>query len=594
MTSHAIAVDVFEEILPCDVAHHILGDYLRYHHQYKRINKRAKLRFERRDWQGIQSDSNERISQYSVFVDYTTLEIRKILGDRIDDYRTWKEIRNLYFEEIINFNTRNIAETYFNSVFRHCHRGTQEMNEELMFVQPSVNYHGAHSPIPIYHTIFINQPIRNAISQILHCYDLSAPFEDAERDISRIAEILEKRLALSTGSISSIRLELVKSLFFRNKCAYIVGRLVVDHKVQPFIVPLLHEEKGVYVDAVLLDQANVSSIFSYSRSYFLTDTDIAGDMVDFLHSILPSKALSELYNSLGFIKHAKTEFYREFKGHMRNTEDQFIIAPGIKGMVMTVFSLPSYNMVFKIIKDRFDPPKKVTERIVKEKYNLVAMHDRVGRMVDSHMFHNLVFDKSRFSAELLEELKRTCSSKLKITEDTIEISHLYIEKKMIPLNIYMSNVNDDEQSRILADYTQAIKELARVNIFPGDLLLKNFGVTKRKKVVFYDYDEIEFVTNLNFKNIPKSKFDEDDMMDESWFTPDLNDIFPEQFPAFIVGSKLMQKLLLSNCPEIFESSFWKSIQLKLKKNIIISVFPYPEELRFCNMIQEPIVQEAAA
>ncbi len=527
-------------------------------------------------------DSTERITQYKRFVASTTEDVRSILGEEIHDRKVWKEIRHLFFEEIINFNTRNIAETYFNSVFRHCHRENQKIDAELMFIHPTVNYPQSRSAIPIFNTIFIVKPIRNAISQILHFYQLNAPFEDLDRDIDLITEEIHRMFDTKARGFKSMRLELIKSLFFRNKCAYIVGRIVIDHQVQPFVIPLLHEEGGIYVDAVLMEQKHVSSIFSYSRSYFLTDTDIAIEMVEFLHSILPNKALSELYNSLGFIKHAKTEFYREFERHMKRTEDLFIPAPGIKGMVMTVFALPSYNMVFKIIKDRFAPPKRVTERIVKEKYNIVSMHDRVGRMVDSHMFHNLVFDRHRFSDELIEELKSTCASKLIITDETIEIAHLYIEKKMIPLDIYLAKADDSATDQILKDYGLAIKELAQVNIFPGDLLLKNFGVTRRKKVVFYDYDEIEYVTDLKFKNIPVAKNDDDDWMDDTWFTPDLNDIYPEQFPPFIVGDPIKQRMLIQHTPEIFSASFWLSVQQQLKDDVIISVLPYPQELRFVN------------
>ena len=307
---------------------------------------------------------------------------------------------------------------------------------------------------------------------------------------------------------------------------------------------------------------------------------MALNMVEFLHSILPKKSLSELYNSLGFIKHAKTEFYREFEYHMEHTEDEFIIAPGIKGMVMTVFTLPSYNMVFKVIKDKFDPPKKVTERIVKEKYQIVSRHDRVGRMVDSHEFRNLHFDINRFSVELLDELKKTIPTKITITGNRLTISHLYIEKKLIPLDIYLSKSNKIQQEQIMLDYGKAIKELAGVNIFPGDLLLKNFGVNRHKKVVFYDYDEIEYVTDLSFKKIPQTKNDEDDWMADSWFTPNLNDVYPEQFPRFIVGNKRLQNILLEEHNEIFDSDYWKDIQKKIKNGALLSIFPYDTSLRF--------------
>ncbi len=579
MAIEMMTLSGFEELIPCDVAHVILGDYLSYHHQYKRINKRARYRFEQKDWVGIQKDANVRIEQYLQSISQTTEKVQELLGDKIHDRQTWKEIRHLFFEEIITFNTRNIAETYFNSVFRHCNRDGVDLDEDLMFISPTISYGEFRSVIPIFHSLRLVKPLAHVIEQMFHLYDLNAPFENLPRDIGYIVDVLEDHL-FREHDHQHIKLELAKSLFYRNKCAYIVGRIVIDYKVSPFIIPLLHEQNGIYADAVLLDPKDAASIFSYSRSYFLTDTDMALDMVEFLHSILPQKALSELYNSLGFVKHAKTEFYREFERHMENTQDDFVIAPGIKGMVMTVFTLSSYNMVFKVIKDRFDPPKKVTTKIVKEKYDIVSRHDRVGRLVDSHEFRNLHFDLDRFSPELLEELKRTIPSKLSIEGNRLTISHLYIEKKLIPLDIYLNKVEVNAQKHIMQDYAQAIKELARVNIFPGDLLLKNFGVNRRKRVVFYDYDEIEFVSDLAFKKLPTARHEDDDWMSESWFTPNLNDIFPEQFPQFIVGDITLQDFMRERHNDIFEASFWTGVQAKLEQGEIISVFPYDENLRF--------------
>jgi len=334
---------------------------------------------------------------------------------------------------------------------------------------------------------------------------------------------------------------------------------------------------------LLLDYNDVSSIFSYSRSYFLVDVDIVSETIDFIKPILPTKQQDELYNSIGFEKHGKTVFYRNFERHLLRSSDKFVIAPGTKGMVMSVFTLPSYGMVFKLIKDRFDPPKKVTERIVKEKYELVNQHERVGRMTDSHMFLNMVFDLKRFSPELLEELKQVAASKIVITDNTLEIKHLYVEKRMIPLNLYLETATLEEITHAMDEYGKAIKQLAAVNIFPGDMLLKNFGVTRLNRVVFYDYDEISLLTEINFRKIPEPRNHYEEFSSEPYYHIGLNDVFPEEFGRFLVGDRTIRKIFTDFHGDLFQASYWQEVQERLKRGEILDVFPYKEELRFCNV-----------
>lgn len=570
---------MFEKLIPYDAAHLILGAYIKYYHHYKRITKRAKIRFENRDWHGIQVDARERLTLYRDAVGRTTEEVLTVLGEKANDRVIWREVKDMFLEEILNFNTRNIAETFFNSVYRHSHKGLS-VDEELMFVHATGTYREFKSTIPIFYTLFLSGDVELIIRQLFSYYVFDADYEDLDRDVRHITDTLKEKLKGFKASSRNIRLELLKSIFFRNKGAYIVGRLFDGDKVYPFVMPLLHDDNGIYVDALLLETNDVSSIFSYNRSYFLVETDIASEMVDFMRSILPTKSLGELYNSLGFEKHGKTVLYRDFLRHLAISHDKFVTAPGIKGMVMLVFTLPSYNMVFKIIKDHFLPPKKVTEKIVKEKYELVFFHDRVGRMADSHMFENFVFERNRFSEELLEELLTDAPSKIILSKDKVEIKHMYIEKKMVPLNLYLESATPDEAEDVINEYGKAIKQLAAVNIFPGDMLLKNFGVTRLKRVVFYDYDEIGFLTDYNFRIIPEPRDYYDEMSSEPWYSVGDNDVFPEEFPRFLIGRSEIRDIFYKLHGDLYNVKFWKSVQDRLKKGEIFDVFPYRQRLRF--------------
>jgi isocitrate dehydrogenase kinase/phosphatase len=573
---------MFKKLIPYDAAYLILDAYIRYYHQFKRITKRAKIRFERCDWAGIQDDARQRISLYRQSVGETMEQVLGFLGERAHDREIWRSMKEMFLEEISNFNTRNIAETYYNSVFRHSHIGLS-VDEDLMFVHATATYREFRSTMPIFYTFFLTRPMDLTIRQIFSYYTWDAPFEDQERDIGYIADTLERKLLRGEHFSRQSRIEMLKSVFYRNKGAYLVGRLVLDDKMHPFVIPLLHQEKGMFADALLLEYNDVSSIFSYNRTYFLVDTDIASEMVDFLRTILPTKSLGELYNSIGFEKHGKTVLYRDFLRHLERSVDKFCIAPGIKGMVMSVFHLPSYPMVFKVIKDRFPAPKNVTEQQVKKKYEIVSMHDRVGRMADSHMFENFVFELDRFSEELVAELREVAPSKVHIEEDKLEIKHLYIEKKMIPLNLYLESATAEEAEEVINEYGNAIKQMAAVNIFPGDMLLKNFGVTRLRRVVFYDYDEIGYLTDYNFRKIPEARTYEEELSGEPWYSVGPNDIFPEEFPRFLIGRPEMRAMFFKKHADLFDVKFWISMQELLRRGEIIDVFPYRKKLRFRNI-----------
>ena len=572
---------MLEKLIPYDAAHLILEAYSNYYRMFKRITKRAKIRFEERHWDAIQADAQERNELYRNTVGDATIKLLKFLGNRAHDREIWLEIKQMYFDEVSNFNTRNIAETFFNSVFRHSHAGLSA-DQELMFVHSTGSYREFQSTFPIYHQLDFTTSIQSTIERLVSLYSFDAPFEDIQRDIECISKVLTKKIQLLNVNWKYLRLEVLKSYFFRNKAVYIVGRLYVHDSPMPFVMPLLHDKEGIYYDSLLLDYNDVSSIFSYNRSYFLVDVDIVSEMVDFLSSILPTKSLGELYNSIGFEKHGKTVFYRDFIRHLIRTDDKFITAPGIKGMVMSVFTLPSFNMVFKVIKDKFEPPKKVTEAIVKEKYTLVNQHDRVGRMTDSHMFENLVLDKRRFSKELIEELQQDAPSKIIVSQKTIKIKHLYAEKRMIPLNIFLKDASIEKIHHVIDEYGKAIKEMAAVNIFPGDMLLKNFGVTRLERVVFYDYDEIGFLTDYNFRRIPEPRDEYEEMSSEPFYHVGPNDIFPEEFPRFLIGNREIREIFYKLHGDLFDIVFWRDMQKRLRNGELIDIFPYRESLRFIN------------
>ena len=380
---------------------------------------------------------------------------------------------------------------------------------------------------------------------------------------------------------ADFQVHVLRTLFLRNKGAYLIGRFVNDGEVVPFSLPILQDARGrLYIDTVLVGAERIEALFNFSRAYFMVDMEVPSAYVRFLKSLMPSKPESELYTMLGLHKQGKTLFYRDLLAHLKHSHDRFVVAPGIRGLVMGVFTLPSFPYVFKIIKDRRG--KDVSREFVQQQYQRVKFHDRVGRMADTWEYSDVPFPKARLDPALLAELRATAPSLLEEDADTVVIRHLYIERRMVPLNLYLEQASDAERERAVIEYGDAIKQMVAADIFPGDMLWKNFGVTRQGRVVFYDYDEVAYVTDCVFRRIPPPRTPEDEMSAEPWYTVGPNDVFPEEFGTFLLGDPRVRATFERHHGDLLDAAYWQRKQAHVRAGRFDDVFPYPESLRFRN------------
>ncbi len=559
----------------------ILNGFESYFADFQNITLAAKSRFENADWQGMQQVSRDRIDLYKHKTTHTLPFLELIAGEQINDLLFWRTVRDLYSQLIRGHNNFEIAETFFNSIFCAVFKHRNIRNDYAFVFSPL----GDMPPSDIskvYRTFRPEQGMAQMFTELLNTYAMNLPYEDVERDVANIIDVIERVVRPGFNlDRAGVELQVLEHHFFRNKAAYIVGRLVSGGDTLPVVLPILHNEQGqVFVDTVLFGSDRCSVIFSFTRSYFLVDASIPSQYVLFLQTLMPAKPISEIYSAMGYNKHGKTYYHRCAYRHITSTTDEFIIAPGIKGMVMSVFTLPSYDFVFKIIKDRFTPPKEMTHQQVKDKYALVKRWDRVGRMADTQEFKNLAFARDRFSDELMEELRRVAPSKLEERGKALIIKHVYVERRMTPLNLYLQNATDEQVAAVMDEYGNAIKQLAAANIFPGDMLLKNFGVTRHGRVVFYDYDEIVPLLDCNFREIPEPRNEYEEMASQPWYNVAPNDIFPEEFRLFFSGNQRARKVFDAIHSDIYQASFWRDIQDKIRNGFVDDFFPYRRKLRF--------------
>ena len=566
----------------------ILNGFESYFADFQNITLAAQPRFENADWRGVHAASCERIDLHRLKVKQVMAFVELIAGTRLHDYDFWRAARGHYARLIEGHNNFEIAETFFNSIYcsTFAHR---RIRNEHAFVFSSQGDMPPVKGLQIFRYYQAGDDLKKMLRQLLDDYSFAIPYADLERDLNSVVDVLREQVArhFPRGE-TSLQLLVLDSVFFRNKGAYIVGKLVAGRESLPVVLPVLHTGQGsVYVDTVLFGPDQVSVIFSFTRSYFMVDAAIPSQYVLFLRSLMPAKRISEIYSCMGYNKHGKTCFHRYASRHMERTSDQFIIAPGIKGMVMSVFTLPSYDFVFKIIKDRFTPPKSITREQVMARYRLVKRADRVGRMADTLEFSNLAFARRRFSDELMDELRAVAPSVIDEHGKALIIRHVYVERRMTPLNLYLRDADDAQLWAVMDEYGNAIKELAAANIFPGDMLLKNFGVTRHGRVVFYDYDELCLLLECNFRKIPQPRTDAEEMSSKPWYPVGVNDIFPEEFGLFFSGNQRARKVFDTLHSDIYDAAFWRGLQQQINSGHVEDCFPYRQKLRFLREARPP-------
>jgi isocitrate dehydrogenase kinase/phosphatase len=600
-----------------DIARAMMDGFNRHYQLFRTESARAKHRFETADWHGQQRAQRERIEFYDLRVKECSRRLEREFKGGEQSMGVWQQVKLHYIGLLVNHHQPELAETFFNSVTtKILHRSY--FQNDFIFVRPAVSTeyieNDESEKRPTYRCYYpTRETLRDVLVRMVQDFDLQRPFDNLEHYCGLVQQSMMARLG-DTTLRANFQIQVLTGLFFRNKGCYIIGKLVNGFNALPFALPILHtraseagddsaDKSSLAIDAVLFGEDDLLLLFSFARAYFMVDMEIPSAYVQFLRSMMPRKPRNEIYNALGLAKQGKTLFYRDFLFHLRHSTDQFRIAPGIKGMVMLVFDLPSFPYVFKVIKDYYPPQKDTTREQIKAKYLLVKQHDRVGRMADTLEYSEVGFPRDRFSEDLIAELEKFAPSQLEISDRDgdgkveVIIKHVYIERRMIPLNIYLQEAFDagganaadnspaaaraaERIQRGVLEYGNAIKDLVSANIFPGDMLWKNFGITRHGKVVFYDYDEIEYITDCNFRKVPAPRNEEEEMSGEIWYSVGPKDVFPETFGPFLLGNPVVRRIFMQHHADLLEASFWQAHKDRILAGHVHDVFPYEKEKRF--------------
>jgi isocitrate dehydrogenase kinase/phosphatase len=588
-----------------DIAQALREGFDRHYRLFREASALAKRRFEQADWHGQQQAQAQRIEFYDLRVNEAVDRLRSEFAVDQLSMDTWQQVKLHYIGLLTDHHQPELAETFFNSVTaKLLHRSY--FRNDFIFVRPAVSteYIENEEPAakPTYRAYYpTHDDLHATLVRVVDNFQLERAFEDLPRDVTAVLAAIEAELGFPLASWrlrTNFQIQVLSSLFYRNKGAYLVGRIINGFTEFPLCLPILHAASGQLVlDTALLREDDIQGVFSFARAYFMVDMEVPSAYVQFLRALMPRKPRAEIYNALGLQKHGKNLFYRDLLNHLRHSSDRFRIAPGIKGMVMLVFDIPSFPYVFKVIKDFYPPQKDTTREQIKGKYLLVKRHDRVGRMADTLEYSNVALPRARFDDELVAELRHFCPSIVEEDGDMLVIRHLYIERRMIPLNIYLQDASaahdQAAMDRAVIEYGNAIKDLVAANIFPGDMLWKNFGVTRAGKVVFYDYDEIEYLTDCKFRRVPAPRNEEEEMSGEIWYTVGPKDVFPETFGPFLLGHPGVRGVFMKHHGDLLDAAFWQGHKERIAAGHVHDVFPYDPAKRFA-ALGGPAATAAAA
>lgn len=546
------------------IAQTILQGFDAQYGRFLEVTSGAQQRFEQADWHAVQQAMKNRIHLYDHHVGLVVEQLRCITNGQSTDAAFLLRVKEHYTRLLPDYPRFEIAESFFNSVYCRLfdHRS---LTPERLFIfssQPERRFRTI--PRPLAKDFHPDHGWESLLMRVISDLPLRLRWQNKSRDIHYIIRHLTE--TLGTDNLAESHLQVANELFYRNKAAWLVGKLITPSGTLPFLLPIHQTDDGeLFIDTCLTTTAEASIVFGFARSYFMVYAPLPAALVEWLREILPGKTTAELYMAIGCQKHAKTESYREYLVYLQGCNEQFIEAPGIRGMVMLVFTLPGFDRVFKVIKDRFAPQKEMSAAHVRACYQLVKEHDRVGRMADTQEFENFVLEKRHISPALMELLLQEAAEKITDLGEQIVIRHLYIERRMVPLNIWLEQVEGQQLRDAIEEYGNAIRQLAAANIFPGDMLFKNFGVTRHGRVVFYDYDEICYMTEVNFRDIPPPRYPEDELASEPWYSVSPGDVFPEEFRHWLCADPRIGPLFEEMHADLFRADYWRALQNRIRE-----------------------------
>jgi isocitrate dehydrogenase kinase/phosphatase len=563
----------------------LYAEYSLFYQEFLKIIDLAKRAFEERDFASSLRVSSRRLSLYSISITDVSHRLKQEFPTIHNNIDLWWKVETYYHDLIHGEYSEDIARAYLHSLRRLIYQGEwrsadysfAERVSELEMLAPQ-----------IIKSIELDGYLPNqAVLEILKIPDFTRSYagidSDSERIVTRVAENLS-RPPRNTQRL--VRVEMINAGFYRNRGAYLVGRLVFETgKLAPLIIALLNDEPGIYVDAVLTSETYAHNIFSSTLANFHVTSSYYHEVSAILKSIMPRRPLGLHYSTIGYNHLGKVAVMRELESELVGTGMVLETAVGSKGTVAMGFASQNSAYNLKVIRDR--PTRQYkwgefegVESVIK-KYTRVHEINRTGSMLDSIIYYNVRLDRHWFSAALLEELLKNASMSVSLHGDDVIFKYLIVQIKMTPLTVYLENAGEKQAETVIVNLGYCIKNNAAANIFNKDLDARNYGVSSFSMVYLFDYDALEELKDVKIRTNLDREEGEEDIPD--WYFEDGVVFLPEELiSGLCIPQRRLRDLFAKRHANLLTTDYWTEIQQDLLADIVPQVSVYPDSERVCD------------
>ena len=549
-----------------------------FYSRFQVITESAKTAFETRDYQASLIISKKRLSLYSDSMYKLGENLSDAFSPISRDQGLWEVIEEKYRQLVRNRYEGDLALAYIHSVRRALLLGEWSPVDYSFDVPSKANKNYSDFLFETFHTEAITTDL---LLDILRVPGFNVQYRELKVDAMLAAQRVKGDLDDRFSTYKIQKIEVIKGEFYRNRGAYIVGRIVLDNLSNvPLVIALLNEEKGIYVDAILTSESAAFNIFSTTRANFHVNNEYYHELSEFLHSIIPKRSLGLAYSTIGFNHFGKVAVMEELKEELLSNDGKFDFAIGFKGTVAIGFQSRQSGYNLKVIRNSPTEQYKwgMFEGVpsVLEKYSRVHVINRTGSMLDNIIFYRVKLERIWFTNALLEELLNEASECVTLQGNFLFFRHLIVQRRLTPLPVYLETSSQAESEAAVINLGHCIKNNMAANIFNKDLDARNYGVGVFGGVYLFDYDALEKFTEVKIRT-NQNQFEGEEEIPE-WFFEDGVVFLPEEIESGLrIPSRSLRRLFREVHGDLLQVGYYERIQEELRVGKVPSVRVYPEQ-----------------
>jgi len=569
------------------LARRVLAEFDACYQQSRLIPGLAKRAFEDRDHAQSLDLSRRRLSIYGESIHALARAIAAHDPDLAATQDQWRRVEEAYLAMIEGRYEADLAYAFINSVQNQIYQGEWR---PLDYAAGKNAWMRNGPGVAIFRELPGGAMLRpETLHEVLSIPGFARAYQDKIEDAYLAADRVNRSLRTGTASPRTVRaVQMIDAGFYRNRGAYLVGRLALDGGAfVPLVIALLNDENGIYVDAVLTCEADSHNIFSSTLANFHVTTPYYHELAAFLHSIMPNRPVGLHYSTIGYNHVGKVAVMNDLRRELDRSDERFELAVGFRGTVAIAFSAPSSAYTLKVIRDT--PTKHYKwgafagVESVLDKYRRVHEINRTGSMLDNIIYYNLWLRADWFDAELREELLEDAGGSVARNGEWLVFKHLIVQSKMIPLPVFLEAASEDDARTVIENLGHCIKNNAAANIFNKDLDGRNYGVSKHLKVYLFDYDALEPFTDIKIRTNQDRIEGEEDV--PAWFFEDGVIFLPEEVEVGLrIASRDLRRHFRAIHADLLTVDYWQSLQDDLLGGKVPSVSVYPDDRKLVRQI----------